>query len=68
MKDAMPASAIVIVVMLRMPARMTGMASGIAMRLSTWKRVDPMPTAASMRSESTFFKPVCVFFTIGKSA
>ena len=64
----MPARAMVIVVMERMPERMTGIANGSLMRTSVWSRVLPMPLAASNSSGSMFVMPVWVLRTIGNSA
>ena len=58
MKLAMPASAMVMVAMLRMPLMMTGAASGSSIRYSSWRSVEPMPRAASMMAGSMVVRPV----------
>ena len=58
MNVAMPASAMVMVAMLRMPLMMTGAASGSSMRYSSWRSVEPMPRAASMMAGSMVVRPV----------
>ena len=68
MNEAIPASAMVMVTMLRMPDRMTGMASGSLIRNRICSRVLPMPLAASRIAGSTFVSPVCVLRTMGSRA
>lgn len=68
MNDAIPARAIVIVTMLRMPERITGIANGSLILTSTCAGVLPMPVAASRIAGSTPVMPVCVLRTIGRRA
>ena len=68
MNEAIPASAMVMVTMLRMPDRITGMASGSLILNRICIRVLPIPFAASRMAGDTFAMPVCVLRTIGRSA
>ena len=67
-KDAIPASAIVMVTIFRIPDRITGIASGILILNRICVLVLPIPFAASRIFESTCVSPVYVLRTIGKSA
>ena len=58
MKLAIPARAMVMVTMLRMPLIMTGMASGTLILQSICQRVEPMPRAASSIAGLTLVMPV----------
>ena len=58
MKLAMPARAMVMVTMLRMPLIMTGMARGSLILHSTCHLVEPMPRAASSMAGLTLVMPV----------
>ena len=68
MKEAMPASATVMVTMLRIPDIITGMARGSFILISACIWVLPIPRAASKMSGFTFIIPVWVFLTMGRSA
>ncbi len=52
----------------RTPARITGTASGSSMRVSTSRRVMPMPRPASMTLRSTPSRPTIVLRSTGSSA
>ena len=52
----------------RMPATITGRASGTSTIQSRWRRVKPMPMAASMMSGEIPSSPVNVFLTMGRRA
>ena len=68
MKDAMPASAIVMTAMFRMPLMTTGRARGTFIRTRVCKRVPPMPFAASSKAGSMLVMPVWVALTMGSRA
>ena len=67
-KEAIPARAIVMVTMLRIPDMTTGMASGSLILKRICKRVLPMPLAASTMPGSTLVSPVWVLRTMGSRA
>ena len=58
MKEAIPARAMVIVTMLRIPDIITGMARGSLIRKRIWSRVLPIPLAASRMAGSILEIPV----------
>ena len=68
MNEAIPARAIVIVTILRIPDKITGIASGSFILKRICILVLPIPFAASKIARSTFAIPVWVFLTIGKRA
>lgn len=68
MNEAIPASAIVIVTMLRTPDMITGSARGSLILRRICVLVLPIPFAASRIAGSTLDIPVCVFCTIGSRA
>ena len=60
MNAAIVASEIVVTVATRTPAMIAGTASGSSTRRSDWRRVRPMPSAASLASSGTSLSPVSV--------
>ena len=57
MNAAMVASEIVVTVATRTPAMIAGTASGSSTRVSDWRRVRPMPSAASLASSRHLLEP-----------